>query len=70
MPRRPTFPSDKPTSVALDADVREYILKCVAGGRSTMRWIINDAVRSKIAAGGMEHPKSNKRRKPANPLPV
>jgi hypothetical protein len=30
--------------------VREYIRQCVEGGRSTIKWIINDAVRHRIRA--------------------
>ena len=70
MARRPLLPPDKPTSVELDDDVREYILQRTEGGRSTIRWIINDAVRSKILAGKAEKPDTNMRKKPINPLPV
>ena len=70
MPRRPLLPPDKPTSVELDEDVREYIRQCVEGGRSTIKWIINDAVRSRIHADSAAQTKSSLRKRPVNPLPA
>ena len=50
MARIATLPKDKPTSVELESDVREYLTHRATTEGRTLKWLINNAVRREMLA--------------------
>ena len=50
MARPPTLTTEKPTSIELEADVRQYLMRRAKAEGRTLKWLINNALRKEMLA--------------------